>query len=104
MGDCTGCHFDKASDAGKVPVVAPRGPNQYATTGAFSHKAHAREARVGTKGKECLTCHSNIASAPNDTTIPMPAMKDCYQSCHNGKQAFDATGATCTRCHKGGRK
>ncbi len=104
MNQCSGCHFDKNSDRGKAPVVQPRGPNRYATTGAFSHTRHARADRVGTKGKECLTCHANIKEAADDTAIPMPTMKGCYESCHNGKQAFDATGASCTRCHQGGRK
>lgn len=104
MHSCDGCHFDKASDRGKAPVVKARGANKYATTGAFSHDRHARQDRVGTKGKECLACHSNIKDAPDDTTIPLPTMQGCYKSCHNGANAFDATGATCTRCHKGGRK
>ena len=95
---------DKASDRGKAPVVKPRGANKYATTGAFSHQKHAAQDRVGTRGRECLACHSNIKDAPDDTTIPLPTMQGCYKSCHNGANAFDATGATCTRCHKGGRR
>jgi hypothetical protein len=31
----------------------------------------------------------------------MPTMQGCYKDCHNGKDAFSAVGATCTRCHRG---
>lgn len=104
MNECGGCHIDKNSKRGKNPVMRPRGKNKYATTRAFDHDRHARENRVGTQGRECLTCHSNIKDAKDDSDVPLPTMQDCYKSCHNGKKAFDATGAMCTRCHQGGRK
>lgn len=101
MKDCGKCHVDKKSSAGKTPVAKPRVKSKYATTGAFDHKRHARADRVGTKGRECLTCHANINKAKDNYSIPMPTMQGCYKDCHNGKDAFDATGATCTRCHYG---
>jgi hypothetical protein len=100
MGDCDKCHVDRNSPAGKVPVARPRTPSPYATTGAFDHTRHAREQRVGTRGRECLTCHSNIAKAKDEKEIPLPTMVGCYKDCHDGRRAFDATGATCTRCHQ----
>jgi len=104
MKDCGKCHVDRLSKAGEVPVALPRITTPYATTGRFDHRRHAREDRVGTKGRECLACHKNIAEAKNPKRIPLPTMEGCYEDCHNGKGAFDATGATCTRCHAGGKR
>jgi hypothetical protein len=104
MSNCAACHVKKDTERGKTPIMAPRGPNKFAMTKAFSHERHAGFDRVGTNGRDCLACHANIAKAPDDVTIPLPTMQDCYESCHNGRKAFDATGATCTRCHQGGRK
>ena len=103
MNDCARCHVESSSPGGKTPVARPRTQTPYATTGAFDHQRHARADRVGTRGRECLTCHANIDKAKDNFTIPMPTMQGCYKDCHNGKQAFDATGATCTRCHRGPR-
>lgn len=105
MADCDRCHVQTTSTAGKHPVARPRPASPYATTGAFDHQKHARETRVGTRGRECLTCHANIDKAADNYTIPMPTMQGCYKDCHNGKDAFSAVGATCTRCHRrpGGR-
>lgn len=102
MNDCAKCHVDRDSPQGKVPVAMPRQATPYATTGAFSHSRHAGEQRVGTKGRECLTCHANIADSKDTKVIPLPTMQGCYKSCHNGRQAFSAIGATCTRCHRKG--
>lgn len=101
MNDCAKCHVSASGPLGKNPVAKPRVKTPYATTGAFDHKRHARADRVGTQGRECLTCHGNINKAADNYTIPMPTMQGCYKDCHNGKGAFDATGATCTRCHRG---
>ena len=104
MADCRSCHVDRKSEAGKVPVALPRVASKYATTGRFDHKRHARADRVGTKGRECLTCHANIGTSKNTKRVPLPTMQGCYKTCHNGSKAFSATGATCTRCHAGGKK
>ena len=96
MTQCSGCHKPAAA------LPPPTAPGPYSVRLAFSHRKHAGEARVGTKGKECLTCHDNIASAPDDNTVPLPTMKGCLTSCHNGRTAFSAVGASCTRCHQGG--
>ena len=101
MNNCAKCHVAKKSTVGKHPVAKPRVKTVYATTGAFDHQRHAREDRVGTKGRECLTCHGNINKAADNYTIPMPTMQGCYKECHNGKGGFSAVGATCTRCHRG---
>lgn len=103
MKDCGSCHVASSSAAGKHPVAKPRVKTPYAVAGAFDHQRHARADRVGTRGRECLTCHGNIEKARDNYTIPMPTMQGCYKDCHNGKGAFDATGATCTRCHTGPR-
>lgn len=100
MTQCAGCH----TAGSKAAPGGPRPPNPYATTGAFDHVRHAAADRVGTSGKDCLVCHSNIATAANDDDLPMPTMQGCYQKCHDGQKAFSAVGDTCTRCHQGGRK
>jgi|GEM_PF-4831236 len=99
MNECTGCHADATSERGKAPVVAPRAANPYAVGGKFDHEKHARADRVGTQGRECLACHDNIAAAGAPSEVPLPTMQGCYKSCHNGKDGFDATGTTCTKCH-----
>ncbi len=109
--DCAGCHAQAAEPRmnqcqschtrGGAGPAQPRAANPYAVAGAFSHQKHASERRVGTAGRECLACHANIALAGDDTSIPMPAMRGCMQSCHDGEKAFSAVGTTCTRCHKG---
>lgn len=106
MKDCASCHVDRKSPEGKVPVALPRTPTPYSTGGAFDHSRHAREQRVGTEGRECLTCHANIAESKDNKVIPLPTMESCYKSCHDGRRAFSAIGATCTRCHqqKGGQR
>jgi hypothetical protein len=99
---CVGCHDGKGG-----AVAAPgsaRTINPFAVTGAFDHVRHAQKDRVGAGGKDCMACHGNIASAPADRALPMPTMQGCYATCHNGTKAFNATGATCTRCHQGGRR
>lgn len=103
MDDCGKCHVPESGPLGKNPVAKPRASTDYATSGAFDHEKHAREDRVGTKGRECLTCHDNINKAKDNYAIPMPTMQGCYKDCHDGKKAFNATGATCTRCHRGPR-
>jgi hypothetical protein len=99
MTQCQGCHVGATPGA---PVAKPA--SVYAVTGAFDHARHAAAERVGTAGRACLACHANIAQATSDSALPMPTMQGCYQSCHDGKKAFSATGATCTRCHQGGRR
>lgn len=99
MNECTGCHADATGERGKLGTVAPRPANPYAVDARFDHEAHARANRVGTKGRECLACHDNIAGASTPSAVPLPTMKGCYDRCHNGKDGFDATGTTCTRCH-----
>jgi hypothetical protein len=97
MTQCAGCHDGRGGAS-----IARRPHNEFAVTGAFDHVRHAGADRVGTAGKECLTCHGNIASATSDEVVPMPTMRGCYQACHDGARAFSATADTCTRCHKGG--
>jgi c(7)-type cytochrome triheme protein len=94
---CDGCHLKKKT--AKAPVVKVREANPYAVKGAFDHAAHADIKRVGTQGRACLACHENIKEAESDHVIPLPTMQSCRESCHDGKKAFDAIGATCTRCH-----
>ena len=101
MDNCAKCHVAATGPTGQHPVAKPRPATPYATTGAFDHQRHARADRVGVKGRECLTCHGNINKAKDNYTIPMPTMEGCYKDCHNGRGAFSATGATCTRCHRG---
>ncbi len=97
---CDGCHVDLSGS--KAAVLAPRAANVYAVKRKFDHQAHAMVGRVGTAGRECLTCHENIRDAKEDDLIPMPTMQGCQQACHDGKKAFDALGTTCTRCHTAG--
>jgi hypothetical protein len=101
MTQCASCHV--AGRSGGDPKAGLRQRNPFAVTGAFDHVRHAAKDRVGSAGKDCLMCHGNIADAPTDRPLPMPTMQGCYGACHDGKRAFSATGATCTRCHKGGR-
>jgi c(7)-type cytochrome triheme protein len=99
---CDGCHVESTS--GKAAVLTPRAASVFSVKGAFDHAAHARADRVGTQGRECLTCHENIKDAEADNLVPLPTMQGCQQACHDGKKAFDALGTTCTRCHtQGGR-
>jgi c(7)-type cytochrome triheme protein len=109
-GDCGDCHGRRAEprmtqcqSCHAAPTARPpaRTANPYAVTGAFSHQRHASERRVGTAGRECMTCHANIAQARDDAAMPMPTMRGCLDGCHDGAKAFSAVGATCTRCHKG---
>ncbi len=98
---CDGCHVEKGSS--EAGVVGAHEDNPYSVKGAFDHVAHAQKDRVGTDGRACLSCHENIKKADSDHSVPMPTMQGCT-SCHNGEKAFNALGATCTRCHtKGGR-
>jgi c(7)-type cytochrome triheme protein len=99
MPTCDGCHA-----RGAAAAAAARPADPFAVTGAFDHGRHARAERVGAAGEACLTCHDNLATSTDDRALPMPAMRGCYQRCHDGRRAFSATADTCTRCHKGGRK
>lgn len=102
MTSCGGCHLDASSAAGQAAVVKPRAKSDWAVTGAFSHEKHANARRVGREGRVCLTCHANIAEAEAAGAVPMPTMKGCFDSCHDGTKAFSATGTTCTSCHTAG--
>ncbi len=96
---CDGCHSRGAGQA----VVGTRKANPFAVSGTFDHVSHAAIDRVGTEGRACLTCHSNIKTSDADDMVPMPTMQSCQESCHDGKKAFNAIGTTCTKCHtKGG--
>lgn len=97
---CDGCHIEKKT--GDASVAGSGEDNPYSVKGAFDHVSHAREDRVGTAGQACLTCHSNIKTADSNQAVPMPTMQGCTSSCHNGEKAFNAIGATCTRCHTNG--
>lgn len=98
---CDGCHLDIKT--AKTPV-APKEANPYSVKGSFDHRAHAEIGRVDTAGKACLACHGNITQAESDHVIPLPTMQGCQKACHDGEKAFDAVGATCTRCHSKGAK
>src|SRR2546423_648175 len=51
-------------------------------------------------GAKCMSCHANATTADRPER---PAMKAC-ESCHDGKQAFDARGTHCGKCHKTDQK
>ncbi len=96
---CEGCHKLGSAAATTLPK------SEYSVAFAFDHQAHAGLKRVGTDGKDCLVCHSNIKDSKSDSEIPMPTMASCMASCHDGTKAFSAIGTTCTRCHqKGGTR
>lgn len=96
MTQCASCH-----KAGAPTGSGPRPPDPFSMAGAFSHKRHASQPRVGAAGRDCLACHANIAQATDDSVIPLPTMRGCLDGCHDGARAFSAVGATCTRCHTG---
>jgi len=93
---CATCHVE-----GPTRALVVKQRTAYSVAATFNHKRHAQNARVGTQGATCLTCHGNIKEAKADTLVPMPTMAGCL-SCHNGKQAFNALGTTCTQCHRKG--
>lgn len=90
---CEGCHIRGTL----VPTTGKQ--SLYSVAGAFDHQAHAGLQRVGTQGRDCLVCHSNIKESVSDSVIPKPTMAGCMSSCHDGEKAFNAIGTTCTRCH-----
>ena len=95
MRECFGCHSEGSlAKQDKLPASI------FSVAGKFSHVDHANSKRVGKKGRRCFACHGNIGSGKNDLSIPLPTMQGCWQSCHNGKKAFDVLGATCTQCHQ----
>ncbi|RMH36762.1 MAG: hypothetical protein D6689_21910 [Deltaproteobacteria bacterium] len=98
MTSCAGCHVDATSERGRAAATA-RPSNPFSVAGAFDHEKHANARRVGREGRACLTCHANIAQAETDDVVPLPTMKGCFDTCHDGAKAFSAVGATCTRCH-----
>lgn len=94
---CASCHKGVVGAATRKTT-----PNPYSVKATFDHKAHAAASRVGTQARDCLVCHSNIKQAKSEYEVPLPAMETCTSGCHDGKKAFDALGATCTRCHTQG--
>ncbi len=114
---CAGCHakgvsprIKESCDGCHISVIAEKGPkltrpaNPFAVSGTFDHKAHAGIGRVGTEGRDCLACHSNIKTSSDAYVVPLPTMDGCRSACHDGDKAFDAVGTSCTRCHTSGGK
>jgi c(7)-type cytochrome triheme protein len=94
MAGC-GCHV--AKDKTQVELSASSEWTQFRVKKLFSHRAHAK----ASKSNECGQCHTNVAVKKGERVL-LPPMIAC-ESCHNGKQAFDALGATCTKCHGEGK-
>lgn len=100
MKTCTGCHVPWRAMA----VPPAEAPNPYRLAG-FDHRRHARAANQ----TDCLRCHTSFttglagaaaAQATANAAVPRPTMNACQQACHNGRNAFAATGTACTLCHR----
>lgn len=86
MTECAVCHV-----AATAKPPAPRAADPFRIA-RFDHRAHTAASKL----TACLSCH--------DTPVgdaPRTAMLGCQTRCHDGKQAFAATGTHCTRCHTG---
>jgi c(7)-type cytochrome triheme protein len=84
MNFCGGCHKAGAGEEREAEEAS-------AFRVPFSHARHKDVSRA-----PCISCHVGLATAQK---IERPPMKQC-ESCHDGKQAFDARGTHCGRCHK----
>jgi hypothetical protein len=66
--------------------------NVYRVIAKFDHANHAKQVQAKGQKFTCGSCHSSL------DFIKRPPMQMC-ESCHNGKEAFDALGTQCDRCH-----
>jgi hypothetical protein len=88
MNFCGGCH-----KLGPAPPKEEEEASAFRTT--FSHSRHWQVSKTN-----CNSCHANAGTAERPER---PPMKAC-ESCHDGKQAFDARGTHCGKCHKTDQK
>jgi c(7)-type cytochrome triheme protein len=84
MNFCGGCH-----KPGKGEESTLQEPSAFRVP--FSPPRHREVSRA-----PCLSCHVGLATKDH---VERPSMKQC-ETCHDGKQAFDARGTHCGRCHK----
>jgi c(7)-type cytochrome triheme protein len=87
MNFCGGCHKPGAAPSAEAgnDFAAPSAFR----VAAFSHARHQQASKAA-----CTSCH-----ATPEADGERPPMKQC-ESCHDGKNAFDARGNHCGRCHK----
>lgn len=90
MNNCGGCHKPGAAPS----QSAANEPSAFRVS-TFSHATHQSAAAKKSASTACSACHVGLGQMEHPDR---PAMKAC-ERCHDGRQAFDARGTHCGKCH-----